>query len=183
MIADRPAGQFTVIPVAGPLGGEAARALVGELTDLAAAAFAAPPWNETPAQARQLTGQVLADSRHPAFVLALAFCGRGPALAGFGYGIPRWPHPGITGHELASDGSEPFELCELAVRPAVRGRGAGRALHDAIIAASGPQPRWLVTHPAARPAVSLYRASGWQARRLFASRADGTPRLLMTRRR
>ena len=116
-------------------------------------------------------------------MLALAFTGSGPALAGFGYGIPRWPAPGIAGTGLAFDSTEPFELCELAVLPAARGHGAGRALHDAIIAASGPQPRWLVTHPAARAAASLYRATGWQTRRLFPSRADGGTRLLMTRHR
>jgi len=66
--------------------------------------------------------------------------------------------------------------------PAACGLGAGRALHDAVIGASGPQSRWLVTHPAARPALSLYQARGWQVRRLFPSRADSSTRLLMTRR-
>lgn len=175
------AGRVRVIPMTGSLAGMVARGLANDLTDLAAAAFAAPPWNETSAHARQLTSRMLADARHPLFVLALAFTGPGPALAGFGYGIPRWPAPGIAETRSAIDGTEPFELCELAVLPAARGQGAGRALHDAIIDASGPQPRWLVTHPAARPAVSLYRATGWQTRRLFPSRADGSTRLLMTR--
>ena len=176
------AGRFTVIHMTGSLASEAARALAGELTVLAAAAFAGPPWNETPAQARQLYGQILADAMYPAFTLALAFTGHGPALAGFGYGIPRWPR-GITGTGLPPGGTAPFELCELAVLPAARGQGAGRALHDAIIAASGPRQRWLVTHPAARPAIGLYRASGWHSRRMFPSRADGSTRLLMTRHR
>jgi len=177
------AGRLTVIHMTGPRAGEAARALAGDLAALAAEAFAGPPWNETPAHARQLAGQVLADAVHPAFTLALAFSGHGPALAGFGYGIPRWPRPGIAATGLPSGDTEPFELCELAVLPAARGRGAGRALHDAIIAASGPRPRWLVTHPAARPALGLYRAAGWQTRQLFPSRADGGTRLLMTRHR
>jgi len=175
------AERFSVIAMTGSRAAEVARALASELTGLAAQAFAAPPWNETPAHARQLTGQILADAGQPAFVLALAFTGRGPALAGFCYGITRWPLPGTVGTWPGSNSPEPFELCELAVLPAARGQGAGRALHDAIIAASGSQPRWLVTHPAARPAVSLYRASGWQTRHLFPSRADGSTRLLMTR--
>jgi len=176
------AGQFTIITLTGPLAAVAAGGLASELSDLAAAAFAAPPWKETPAHARQLTTRMLADARHPAFVLAFAFAftGHGPALAGFGYGVPRWPGPAIAGTGQAS-ATEPFELCELAVRPGARGQGAGRALHDAIVAASGPQLRWLVTHPAAHPAVSLYRARGWHTRRLFPSRADGSPRLLMAR--
>jgi len=173
-------GRFTLIAMTGPLAAAAAGGLADELRELAAAAFSAPPWNETPAQARQLTDRMLADARNPAFVLAFAFMGRGPTLAGFGYGVPRWPGPHIAEAGLTFDG-EPFELCELAVRPAARGQGAGRALHDAIVTASGPQPRWLVTHPAARPAVSLYRTSGWHTRRLFPSRVDGSTRLLMAR--
>jgi len=173
-------GRFTVIHMTGSRAAEAARALAGELTVLACGAFAGPPWNETPAQARHLAGQILADTAHPAFTLALAFSGRGPALAGFGYGIPRWPR-GIPGTGPVRGGTEPFELCELAVLPAAQGRGAGRALHDAILAASGPRRRWLVTHPEARPAVGLYRAAGWHAGQVFPSRADGSTRLYMTR--
>jgi len=170
------ARQFAIIAMTGPLATVAADGPVSKLSDLAAAAFSAPPWKEMPAHARQLANRMLADARRPAF----AFTGYGPTLAGFGYGVPRWPDPVIAGTGQAS-ATEPFELCELAVRPGARGRGAGRALHDAIIAAAGPQPRWLVTHPAARPAVSLYRAKGWHTRRLFPSRAAGSPRLLMAR--
>ena len=174
------AGRFTLITMTGPLAVAAAGGLIDELSELAAAAFSGPPWHETPVQARQLTGRMLAEARHPGFVLAFAFAGHGPALAGFGYGLPRRPGDHVAGTLLTFHG-EPFEFCELAVRPAMRGQGAGRALHDAIVTASGPQPRWLVTHPAARPAVSLYRASGWHTRRLFPSRVDGSTRLLMAR--
>ena len=155
------AARFTVITMAGALAAEAAAGLAGDLADLAATSFASPPWNEAPANAKQLTRQLLADARHPAFVLALAFAGHGPALAGFGYGLRRWPYPVAAGDGPALAGTEPFELCELAVRPAAQGHGTGRALHDAILAASGPQPRWLVTHPDAHPAVRLYHATGW----------------------
>ena len=174
-------GSFTVIAMTGYLAGMVARALADEVTGLAAAAFGAPPWNERPAHARQLTSRMLADAGHPVFTLAFAFSGRGPALAGFGYGVPRWPWLDAAAAGLARGDAEPFEFCELAVLPSARGRGAGRALHDAVIDASGPRQRWLVTHPAARPAVSLYRAGGWHATHQFAGRADGTARLLMTR--
>jgi ribosomal protein S18 acetylase RimI-like enzyme len=113
---------------------------------------------------------MLADERAAGLVLALAFTGGGTSLAGFGYGLRRPPAPG-AGH-LPFPDAEPFEFCELAVRPAARGLGAERALHDVILQASGPQPRWLVTHPAAGPAVRLYQSSGWQVRRVFASRTD-----------
>lgn len=172
-----------LVITAGRPAGEAACALAGELCDLAAAAFATPPWNEIPAHARQLTDRLLTDGQQSTFVLAFAFAGHGPGLAGFGYGVRRWPGPGTAAAGLTVTDAEPFEFCELAVRPAARGLGAGRALHDAVVAASGPQPRWLVTHPAARPAVALYRARGWHTRHLFPSRADGSTRLLMARSR
>ncbi len=175
------AGRFTVAVVTGPRADALASGLAGDVCDLAAAVFAAPPWNQTPAHARLLTDRMLADAEQAAFVLAVAFNGDGPGLAGFAYGVPRWPEPGLAAGALTAGGTGPFEFCELAVSPAARGLGAGRALHDAVVGASGPQQRWLVTHPAARPAVALYRARGWHTRRLFPSRTDASIRLLMAR--
>ncbi len=175
------AGRFTVAVMTGPRAGATASGLANDLCDLAAEAFAAPPWNETSAQARQLTDRLLADAERAAFVLAVAFTGHGPGLAGFGYGVRRRPGPGLAAGALAFADPEPFEFCELAVRPAARGLGAGRALHDAVVGASGPQQRWLVTHPAARPAIGLYQARGWQTRRLFRSWTGTSIRLLMAR--
>ena len=177
----RPA-QVAVITLTGGLAAVAVRGLAPALTEVALSAFAAPPWNETPSHARQLAARMLADASHPGFALALAFTGGGTCLTGFGYGLPRYPAPGSAVGSLPFAAPEPFEFCELAVRPAARGIGAGRALHDAILAASGPQPRWLVTHPAARPAVRLYQTSGWQISRVFPSAANSGNRLLMTRR-
>jgi len=175
--------EVTVIALTGDHAELAVRGLAAALTEVAAAAFAAPPWNETPAHARRLAVRMIEDAQGPGFALALAFTGGGTGLAGFGYGLRRPPTPGVGAGHLPFADAEPFEFCELAVRPAARGVGAGRALHDAILRTSGPQPRWLVTHPAAEPAVRLYQTSGWQIRRVFASSADGSNRLLMTRHR
>lgn len=177
----RRGAQVSVIPLTGSLAGLAARSLALELAEVALASFAAPPWNETPAQARQLVDRMLTDTQSPAVAFALAFTDGGMRLAGFGYGLPRWPVPGSAADPLPFTATIPFEFCELAVRPTARGLGTGRALHDAVLAASGPQPRWLVTHPAARPAVRLYQTSGWQISRPFRSAASGSSRLLMTR--
>ena len=178
----RHGSRVSVITQTGDLAGMAVRELMAALAEAAAEAFAAPPWNETPAHARWLTARMLAEAQHPGFVLALAFTGGSTSLAGFGYGLRRRPAPG-SGARLSFPGAEPFEFCELAIRPAARGLGAGRALHDAVLETSGPQRRWLVTHPAAGSAVGLYETRGWQVRRVFASSADGTSRLLMTRHR
>ena len=173
--------QVAVIALTGDQAGLAVRGLAAALAEVAAAAFAAPPWSETPAQARRLAVRMLEDAQRPGFTVSLAFTGAGTGLAGFGYGLRRPPAPGTGGDCLPFPDAEPFEFCELAIRPSARGLGAGRALHDAILQASGPQPRWLVTHPAAEPAVRLYQSSGWQVRRVFASSTDGSSRLLMTR--
>jgi GNAT superfamily N-acetyltransferase len=135
----------------GGLAGMAACSLAPVLAEVALSAFAAPPWNETRGHARKLVSLMLADAQQPGFTLALAFISGGARLAGFGYGLSRCPIPGSAADSLPFAGTEPFEFCQLAVRPAARGIGAGRALHDAVLAASGPQPRRLVTHPAASP--------------------------------
>jgi len=169
----------TVVVLTEPQAREVARGLVAELTEVAVSAFGEPPWNESAVQAGQLTGRLVADAEEPGFALAFAFYGAGSGVAGFAYGLNRRPAAryGIPG---TGDGP-PFELCELAVRSAARGRGTGRRLHDAVLDVSGPQPRWLVTHPAAVPAVTLYRAAGWRARGLVPGAADGLPRMVMTR--
>ncbi len=175
--------QVSVITLTGGLAVLATGSLAQELADIAVSAFTAPPWNRTPAQARQLAERMLTDARCPGFALALASTAGGMRLAGFGYGLPR--HPALDGaaDPFRGTGTRPFEFCELAVRPEARGLGTGRALHDAVLAASGPQLRWLVTHPAARPAVRLYQTGGWQIRQVFPSTADGGSQLLMTRHR
>lgn len=181
-VPGRRGARISVIPITGPLAGLAANSLALELAEIALACFAEPPWNETPAETRQLVDRVLTDTQHPGVAFALAFTSGGMRLVGFGYGLPRWPMPGSAADPLPFAAIVPFEFCELAVRPTERGLGTGRALHDAVLAASGPQPRWLVTHPAAGPAVRLYQTSGWQISRPFQSAINGSSRLLMTRR-
>jgi len=176
-------GRAEVFALAGAAAAMAAEGLAPALAEIAAAAFAGPPWNETADQAGRAVDQMLSSARHGSFVLAIALAPTGPGLAGFAYGLPGW-HPAVLGGYQPEPGCiPPFELCELAVRPSARGRGAGAALHDAILAVSGPQRRWLATHPAARPALGLYRSRGWHTARLVPSTRDGTTRLLMTRTR
>ncbi len=175
--------RVSVITLTGGLVGLAARSLAEELADIAVSAFTAPPWNRMPDQARQLADRMRTDAQCPGFALALAFTAGGMRLAGFGYGLPRSPAARGAPDPFHRIGTDRFEFCELAVRPEARGLGTGRALHDAVLAASGPQPRWLVTHPAARPAVRLYQTSGWQIRQVLPGTADGGSQLLMTRHR
>ena len=175
------ADRSGVVAVTGQAAEIAATGLAQALAAVAVAAFAGPPWNEPPGQARAMADQLLGDTSRSGFVLALAVTAGGADLAGFAYGLPRWQLAALAGQRPEPARQPPFEFCEIAVLPAARGRGTGAALHDAIVAVSGPQRRWLATHTAAAPALSLYRSRGWQATRLVPGPGDGTPRVLMTR--
>ena len=142
-------------------------------------AFAGPPWHESRGQAWQMIGRMAADAQRSGFVLAIAFAGHGTRVAGFGYGVDRECGDWTCARSFSEPA--PFEFCELAVRPERHGEGIGRTLHDAVLRETGPRSRWLTTHPAARPAMNLYRNRGWRTSQLYPSRADGSPRVLMTR--
>jgi len=168
-------GLGRVLALTGADAATAGQRLAPALAQVAAAAFAGPPWHEAAPDAARSVDRMLACARHGSFALAVAFAPEGPGLDGFAYGRPGW-HPAVPGGYPPDPAcAAPFELCELAVRPSARGRGAGAALHDAIVAASGPRRRWLTTHPAARPALGLYRSRGWQTIRLLPSARDGAP--------
>ena len=142
---------------------------------VAAQAFAAPPWNEKPAEAVRLVDRMWNAIPRRDFTVAAAF--DGPDLIGFTYGhtddrlTTTWP--AATGSPAAA---EAFEVIELAVAPSYQGLGVGRRLHDALTAAT-PAPRLLLTHPDA-PARHAYRRWGWTEVGEFVA-ATGRPTILM----
>ncbi|GAA0956431.1 hypothetical protein GCM10009554_65900 [Kribbella koreensis] len=54
-----------------------------------------------------------------------------------------------------------FELVELAVLPAYRGRGLGRALHDKLLESVTTRCLLSTSDSADDPAVQLYTSAGW----------------------
>ncbi|MEV6736369.1 GNAT family N-acetyltransferase [Streptomyces sp. NPDC051104] len=119
------------------------------------------------------------DAQHPGFTLVLADTQGRPA--GFAYGRPAC-HLAALADRPPANGSQPLELRELAVVPHARGHGIGAALHDTLTAATPTGPRWLITHPHAAPALTLYRTRGWRTIRLLRlSNANGRVRILMYR--
>lgn len=159
------------------LDGRTLAARLADLLNIAVAAFTAPPWNETRAQASAAAMRLIADSVERAGHLAfMAEAGEEPC--GFTYAVLARRLEAMAGHTARP--ATPFELRELAVDPRYRGLGIGAALHDALITASPATPRYLLTHPGARPALALYRTRGWRSTVLI-DRQDIGPRILMHR--
>lgn len=115
----------------------------------------------------------------------------GRTLAGIAYGHTwRWPdedYPWAT--ELSErlgdaagllDGST--ALCLLAVAPDHRGRGLGRALLNRITSQAGGR-LWLVTRDEDTVARQLYERSGWHVLGYGPDAPNGTPGLVLTKRR
>ena len=145
------------------------------LIAIAVAVFTAPPWNEPPALAARAALRLLTDSAHGGFTAAVAT--READLCGFAYGVRSRHLETLAG--AAPSPLVPFELRELATDPRHRGTGIGAQLHDAIAQRTVGTPGWLTTHPAARPALNLYRSRGWSTAALLYG--PETPRLLMRR--
>jgi GNAT superfamily N-acetyltransferase len=70
-----------------------------------------------------------------------------------------------------------FEFAELAVTHSHRGRGTGRALHDAIVAGLGRRSLLGTAADPADPAVHLYLSAGWRHLGLLSPRTQVMGRL------
>jgi len=107
-----------------------------ELLALCAQAFCGAPWHEPPLGAVRTVNRLLdSAARRDDFTAVVALDADG-ALLGFAAG---WTDTVLTGGETA------FELAELVVVPGQQGRGIGRGLHDALLAAVKPGPSLLMT--------------------------------------
>jgi GNAT superfamily N-acetyltransferase len=137
-----------------PLTPAALPALREPILSVAAQAFAAPPWNEKPADAIRLVDRMYEAATRPNFT-ALAAFDNGDMIA-FTYGHT---DDRLTAMSPTIAAPEAFEMIELAVAPTYQGQGIGRALHDALITLT-PAPRLLLTHPEA-PARRSYHRWGW----------------------
>ncbi|MEV4748906.1 GNAT family N-acetyltransferase [Streptosporangium sp. NPDC049248] len=153
------------------VGQKAAASHLPAIADVGGDVFTLPPWREPYLAARGVAARLLADSKRPGFVLALALGGE--ELYGFAYGVRCSRLARLTCHEPGQD----FTLRELCVLPQRRGLGLGAALHDAVLARAVPGRCWLTTHTCAAAALGLYRARGWRAVAL-----TGSERLIMSRR-
>ena len=155
----------------------AARARADHIGRVATAAFAGRPWCEPPAVSQQVVDRLLLDSDSRGFRCVTAEVDG--VLVGFAWRRSGWSLATLAGAPVR--GLTPVEVCELAVDPRWRGRRIGAALHDTLLAGTSTSA-WLATHPAAQPALALYRSRGWQAVRLLTRPWVTMTRLVMQRR-
>ncbi|WP_433245390.1 N-acetyltransferase family protein [Streptosporangium sp. CA-135522] len=141
-----------------------------------AAAFAPPPWHETPDQIEAFADRLASHARTPGFRCDAAYVDGEPA--GFVYGFPSpdpWPDDRLYRPIADAVGdlsmlASRFELHEVAVDPRFAGRGVGAALVRRLTAGVGAS--WLVTAPKAAAAVRLYERLGWRRLREFTVRGE-----------
>lgn len=159
------------------LGAPQARELAEEVGDAYRAAFGAAPNNEGPEQFVHQQASYVTLLGRRGFRLATAR--REGRLVGFAYGallLPdtRWWDGMLEPLDTeftAETGQRTFALIDMGVVPDERGRGVGRAVHDAVLAGCPARRATLAVEPRLESNQRLYRSWGWRC----AGRLTGAP--------
>ncbi|MFI7287025.1 GNAT family N-acetyltransferase [Streptomyces anulatus] len=136
-----------------------------------ALAFAAPPWNEDPAQADSYAERLARDALRPGFTAAVAM--KEGTVTGF---ATAWITPEVFPADRSygqvavalGPGRTRAWLCgalevnELAVAPEAHGAGLGAALLHAVTGLAPDGRCWLLTSVRAEAALRLYERAGWR---------------------
>lgn len=137
--------------------------------EVAAAAFAAPPYGTTPEGLAGLRASILRHTAGPGYRYRAARAPDG-TIVGFAYGYAGGPGqwwydavaPALGPERAGRWPGDYLEFVELAVAPAWQGRGIGGRLHDAPLAGALHRTAALSTLQAETAALRLYRRRGWQ---------------------
>jgi ribosomal protein S18 acetylase RimI-like enzyme len=129
--------------------------------------YADPPYLQ-PIYNGEFHARFTVQRRQPGFVLAAAW--HGGYLVGYATGMPLRPSTSwwrdltttVPGDVTAEHPGRTFALTELAVRPAWRRQGIGRALYDLVLAGREEERLTLAVLPAATAAQQAFRQWGWQ---------------------
>lgn len=143
--------------------------LVDDLVDVYRQAFRGPPYSKGENIVRQFQSTLPRHTERDGFrCVAAARAGRREFL-GFGYGYTsrsgQWWHDQVM-RKLDTETAgkwlgNAFEIVELAVRPALQGRGIGGCLHDALLEGLEQRTAVLSTLDADTRGFRLYRSRGW----------------------
>ena len=145
-----------------------ARGLAGVVSGLYRAVFSLPPFNGDAAEFANQRSYFPAMTARPGFLLATARAGDERVGFGYGFVLPadtRWwaglDDP-VSAEFAREDGHRTFALIDYGVLAAWRGRGIGRAVHDAVLAGSGARRATLSVQPKAVETQEIYRRWGWR---------------------
>jgi GNAT superfamily N-acetyltransferase len=144
--------------------------LLREAVTVYRAAFGQPPYGETAELAAEFAERVRRYARERdgfRFVTARSDDRQLVALA-----LAVWARPGDWWRDKVASAISPElagrwlgglcqEIVHLAVTPRAQGSGAGRLVHDVLIAGRPARTAVLSVHPLAVPAQRLYLSRGW----------------------
>lgn len=141
-----------------------------EMVDVYRQAFRPPPYKKGENVVRQFDSTLERHAERDGFRCVAALTADSSGVIGFGYGYTsqagQWWHDQVvrqldreTVQEWFADA---FEIVELAVRPAMQGRGVGRRLHDALLRPVAHRTAVLSTLDADTRGARLYLKRGWR---------------------
>jgi ribosomal protein S18 acetylase RimI-like enzyme len=145
-------------------------ALQSAMVAIYRAAFTPPPYQKPESEILDFAATLPTQFNRAGYRFFTAFVGESDQLAGFAYGYAtsaaRWwlehVRPALSPQAARDWLEDSYQLVEIAVDPRFQGQGAGRRLHDALLAACGYQRAVLSTLQAETPAHHLYRSRGWR---------------------
>jgi len=148
--------------------GDEASPLCGIVSEMYRAVFSLPPFSGDDAEFDNQRSTFPDFTTRAGFRLAMARAE--DAYAGFGYGflLPADTHwwtglaEPVSAEFAREDGHRTFALINYGVLAGWRGRGLGRAIHDALLGGSGAERATLSVQPKATDTQAIYRQWGWR---------------------
>ncbi|MDX1663122.1 MAG: GNAT family N-acetyltransferase [Candidatus Promineifilaceae bacterium] len=145
-------------------------AALDEIVHVYTAAFAPPPYSRGRRQASNFKRTLGRQFDRGGFKMIVAYHGSHHKLVGFGYGYTcregQWWHDQVAAAMPPARYQrwleDAFEIAELAVLPAMQGRGIGGHLHDTLLAERPHRTAVLSTLQEETRGLHLYRSRGWR---------------------
>lgn len=154
------------IQIASPVEVESFKA---DLVDIYRVAFRDPPYAKSRAEVEEFSQLLSVHAVQPGFRLIVAIDSVLETVVGFTYGrtvTTALPWHDVVEAPLRSAGlgewlEDAYQVTELAVTPAVQGRGVGGRLHDRLLRGLAHKRAILTTMSAESAATRLYLNKGW----------------------